>query len=101
MSVTRDILEAKLTWRRLYSFFDNYGQACVNEQNCQSAMVSIEGNATNINLYGLSTKAAVSMITTSSTGGYTASGRAVSSLSVLDVDNRNNFCGTVALWTPS
>jgi glucan 1,3-beta-glucosidase len=86
---------------RLYSFFNNYNQTCVNQQNCQSAMVSIEGNATNINLYGLSTKAAVSMITTSSAGGYTADGRAVTSLSVLDVDNRNNFCGTVALWTPS
>jgi glucan 1,3-beta-glucosidase len=73
----------------------------VNQQNCQSAMVSIAGNATNINLFGLSTKAAVSMITTSSPGGYIAGGRAVTSLSVLDADNRNNFCGTVALWTPA
>lgn len=73
----------------------------MGQQNCQSAMVSIEGNATNVNLYGLSTKAAVSMITTTAVGGYTVGGRAVTSLSVLDADNRSNFCGTVALWTPA
>ena len=100
MSLTT-CLETELTCSRLYSFFNNYDQLCVNQQNCQSAMVSIEGNATNINLYGLSTKAAVSMITTSSGGGYTTGGRLVTSLSVLDRDNRNNFCGTVALWTPA
>jgi hypothetical protein len=64
-------------------------------------MVLIEGNATNVNLYGLSTKAAETIITTISPEGYIVNGRTVTSLNILDKDNRNNFCGTLALWTPA
>ena len=51
-------------------------------------MVSIE-NSGNINLYGLSTKAAVNMVTVN---GQSAA---------LDRDNRNNFCATLALFKQS
>ncbi|EHL02584.1 putative Glucan 1,3-beta-glucosidase [Glarea lozoyensis 74030] len=46
----------------LYSFFENYSQVCLDTQSCQNNMVSIE-NSGGINLYGLSTKAAVNMVT--------------------------------------
>jgi glucan 1,3-beta-glucosidase len=93
----------------LYSFFDNYGQDCLNGETCQNRMVSVEGAATNVNLFGLSTKGAVSMVT--SGAGYVASGQlAVGMLAagagyagtsqVADVDNRSNFCATIALWRP-
>ncbi|KAH0556494.1 hypothetical protein GP486_005605, partial [Trichoglossum hirsutum] len=47
----------------LYSFFENYGQVCLDTESCQDNMVSIEGNSTSLNLYGLSTKASTSMVT--------------------------------------
>ncbi|KAI1457217.1 glycoside hydrolase family 55 protein [Annulohypoxylon moriforme] len=67
----------------LYSFFDNYGQKCVSQNNCQDNMISIEGS-TGLHLYGVSTKASVNMIS--------VDGRAA----VLDKDNRNNFCAAIA-----
>lgn len=84
----------------LYSFFENYAQQCVNAEDCQNGMVSIEGTTNNLNLFGLSTKAAVSMV---STTGYTVgsgNSRAVTSVSVPDSDNRSNFCATLAVWRP-
>ncbi|KAI1212403.1 glycoside hydrolase family 55 protein [Annulohypoxylon truncatum] len=67
----------------LYSFFNNYGQKCVDKNNCQDNMISIEGS-TGVHLYGVSTKASVNMI---SVDGQSA---------VLDKDNRNNFCAAIA-----
>ncbi|KAI1143934.1 glycoside hydrolase family 55 protein [Hypoxylon sp. FL0543] len=67
----------------LYSFFDNYGQKCVDEQNCQDNMISIEGSA-GVHLFGISTKASVSMITVDGEP------------AALDKDNRNTFCAAVA-----
>ncbi|KAI2469271.1 glycoside hydrolase family 55 protein [Annulohypoxylon bovei var. microspora] len=67
----------------LYSFFNNYGQKCVDQNNCQDNMISIEGS-TGVHLYGISTKASVNMI---SVDGQSA---------VLDKDNRNNFCAAIA-----
>jgi hypothetical protein len=68
----------------LYSFFENYGQDCLLTQNCQTNMVSIESS--NVRLFGLSTKAAFSMVTVD---GQSAA---------LDQDNRNNFCATIAFF---
>jgi hypothetical protein len=91
----------------LYSFFENYDQVCVSQENCQNRMVSVEGIVNNLNLFGLSTKASVSMVSTA--GGYVLSGadnpnngtsRAVSSVDVPDMDNRSNFCATLALLRP-
>ncbi|KAI1393821.1 glucan 1,3-beta-glucosidase GLUC78 precursor [Hypoxylon trugodes] len=67
----------------LYSFFDNYGQKCVNENNCQDNMISIE-ESDQVHLFGISTKASVNMIT--------VDGRSVA----LDKDNRNSFCAAIA-----
>lgn len=89
----------------LYSFFENYDQVCVGEQNCQNTMIEIGGAINNLDIFGLSTKASVNMVST--VGGFFPGGsdpsagysRApVTSLSVLDVDNRSNFCATLALW---
>ncbi|KAI2778926.1 glycoside hydrolase family 55 protein [Daldinia loculata] len=67
----------------LYSFFDNYDQKCVDKQNCQDNMISIE-DSTGVHLLGISTKASVNMIT--------VDGKSAA----LDKDNRNNFCAAVA-----
>ncbi|KAI2636425.1 glycoside hydrolase family 55 protein [Hypomontagnella submonticulosa] len=67
----------------MYSFFDNYGQDCVDEQNCQDNMISIE-DSTGVHLFGVSTKASVNMIS--------VDGRSVA----LDKDNRNTFCAAIA-----
>jgi hypothetical protein len=69
----------------LYSFFDNYAQECLLTQNCQTNMVSIESSS-NVQLLGLSTKAAYNMVTLN---GQSAA---------LDQDNRNNFCATIAFF---
>jgi glucan 1,3-beta-glucosidase len=71
----------------LYSFFDNYAQDCLKTESCQSNMVDMQGSS-NVVLYGLSTKAATNMVT--------LEGKSAA----LDADNRNNFCATVALFTP-
>jgi glucan 1,3-beta-glucosidase len=88
----------------LYSFFDNYSQTCVGAEDCQANMVSVEGTADNLSLFGLSTKAAVNMVTTEGQGYSVNTGNnrvSVTSVSVLDSDNRSNFCATVGLWRPS
>ncbi|KAH7162265.1 family 55 glycoside hydrolase [Dactylonectria estremocensis] len=69
----------------LYSFFDNYDQVCVGENNCQDNMVSIESST--MHLYGLSTKASVNMVTVDGASG------------ALDADNRNNFCAAIGLFS--
>ena len=69
----------------LYSFFDNYSQVCLDTASCQDNMVSIE-SSTGIHMYGLSTKAAVNMVTLD---GQSAA---------LDKDNRNNFCAAISYF---
>ncbi|KJZ80028.1 hypothetical protein HIM_00742 [Hirsutella minnesotensis 3608] len=66
----------------LYSFFDNYTQECVKANNCQDHMIAVDDSS--VRFLGVSTKASVNMIT--------LDGKPA----VLDADNRNNFCGTVA-----
>jgi glucan 1,3-beta-glucosidase len=69
----------------LYSFFDNYDQVCVGENNCQDNMISIESSK--VHLYGISTKASVSMVNVDSKP------------IALDKDNRNNFCAAIARFS--
>ncbi|KAJ9605855.1 hypothetical protein H2200_009704 [Cladophialophora chaetospira] len=45
----------------LYSFFDNYIQACLDTESCQENMVDIQCSQ-NISLIGLTTKASVNMV---------------------------------------
>ncbi|KAK4208040.1 pectate lyase superfamily protein-domain-containing protein [Rhypophila decipiens] len=70
----------------LYSFFDNYDQECLKTQSCQKNMVSLENSE--VHFVGLSTKASVNMITIDGNG------------VAEDKDNRNNFCATLAMFTP-
>ncbi|RYP92281.1 hypothetical protein DL770_001594 [Monosporascus sp. CRB-9-2] len=71
----------------LYSFFDNYEQVCVDEQNCQDNMISIEESS--VHLFGITTKASVNMIT--------HNGRTVA----LDQDNRSTFGATIVKFETS
>lgn len=74
----------------LYSFFENYSQDCVYPNNCQANMVSIEGSTdSSFELFGLSTKAAVNMITKNGVP------------QALDADNRSNFCATILKYITS
>ncbi|KAF2194498.1 glycoside hydrolase family 55 protein [Zopfia rhizophila CBS 207.26] len=68
-----------------YSFFRNYDQKCVSDQNCQENIIQVDGS-TNVNLFGVSTKASVNMIT--------QNGQGVAK----DEDNRSNFCATLAIF---
>lgn len=45
----------------LYSFFDNYQQVCLETESCQENMIDIRCSS-NINLYGVTTKASTNMI---------------------------------------
>lgn len=69
----------------LYSFFENYGQSCLDNESCQENMVEVD--CSDVKIYGLSTKASVNMIT-SSTG---------ESL-VPEDENQSNFCSTIAFF---
>ncbi|KAL6804784.1 glycoside hydrolase family 55 protein [Trichoderma sp. SZMC 28013] len=72
----------------MYSFFNNYdGNTCVNANNCQDNMIDIRNSQ--VKLFGISTKASISMITLNG------------QQSVFDRDNRNTFCGTIASFETS
>ncbi|KAF2749511.1 glycoside hydrolase family 55 protein [Sporormia fimetaria CBS 119925] len=71
-----------------YSFFDNYDQKCVPGQNCQQNINQIDGSS-NVNWFGMSTKASVNMLTSGGQG------------ILKDEDNRSNFCATVAIFAQS
>ncbi|KAF2011120.1 glycoside hydrolase family 55 protein [Aaosphaeria arxii CBS 175.79] len=82
------IIDSESIWNYgagVYSFFSNYDQKCVPGQNCQSDINQIE-NSTNVNIFALSTKASVNMITSGGQG------------IVKDEDNRSNFCATLAIF---
>lgn len=68
-----------------YSFFDNYDQKCVVGQNCQEHINQVDGSS-NINWFGMSTKASVNMVTSNGQG------------LARDEDNRSNFCATLAIF---
>ncbi|PHH84588.1 hypothetical protein CDD83_1690 [Cordyceps sp. RAO-2017] len=71
----------------LYSFFDNYGQVCVGQNNCQDDIISIENSS--VKMFGVSTKASVNMVT--------VNGQSAAK----DSDNRNNFCAAIAAFETS
>ncbi|KAE8355097.1 pectate lyase superfamily protein-domain-containing protein [Aspergillus coremiiformis] len=72
----------------LYSFFENYGQTCLDSESCQENMVEVD--CSDVHIYGLSTKASTNMITSSNGVGL-----------VPQIDNRSNFCSTIALFEQS
>lgn len=69
----------------LYSFFENYAQTCLDEESCQENMVEVD--CSDVKIYGLSTKASVNMITSSS-------GQSL----VPEHENTSNFCSTIAFF---
>ncbi|KAH8895965.1 pectin lyase-like protein [Thozetella sp. PMI_491] len=72
----------------LYSWFDNYGQACVDTEDCQKRIMSIE-TSSDIWVYSLVTKASIEMI--SPVGG----------VAVLGKDNKISYCDIVMAWLGS
>jgi len=68
----------------LYSFFDNYSQTCLDTESCQNNIISLEKN-TNVQLFGISTKASTNMITTNGVAN-------------VALKNDNNFCQTIARY---
>ena len=69
----------------LYSFFDNYAQDCLATESCQENMVDVQCSS-QVHLWGLSTKASTNMVTRNGAP------------AVLQKDNRDNFCSTIALF---
>ncbi|KAJ5096772.1 hypothetical protein N7456_007493 [Penicillium angulare] len=69
----------------LYSFFENYAQTCLNSEDCQENMVEVD--CSDVHIYGLSTKAAVNMVTSSN-------GKSM----VPQHPNQSNYCSTIALF---
>ncbi|KAK1148572.1 hypothetical protein N8T08_009579 [Aspergillus melleus] len=72
----------------LYSFFENYGQSCLDTESCQENIVEVD--CSDVHIYGLSTKASTNMITSSSGTGL-----------VPQDENESNFCSTIALFEQS
>ncbi|KAH8589167.1 family 55 glycoside hydrolase [Bisporella sp. PMI_857] len=72
----------------LYSWFQEYGQACVPTNNCQQKMVETIGNS-NVWIYNLVVKASIEMI--SPQGG----------TPILAADNQNGYAATILCWLGS
>lgn len=70
-----------------YSFFENYSQDCLDDEACQSNMVGVYGDSSNIWLFLVSTKASNSVVT-----------YANGAKKIPQENNRATFCSTVALF---
>jgi len=70
----------------LYSFFENYDQVCVADNDCQRNILGVKGNINNLNMYAINTKASVNMVTFDGVA------------QAFDSDNRNGFTGTLVRW---
>jgi len=70
----------------LYNFYNNYNQTCLDTEDCQNSMVSIETprhTKSHIWIYNLNTKAATNMVV--------SNGKP----SIFQKDNRSTFCSTI------
>ena len=67
----------------LYNFFQAYGQECLQGENCQDDMVSIEQSHNGIHIFNLNTKASTNMI------------RVDGKPAALQSENRNTFCSSI------
>ena len=70
----------------LYSFFDNWGQDCLNTDNCQTNIFEVD-NSQGVSVFALTTIGTVNMITANGNSQALAS------------DNKNNYGSTVLSWT--
>jgi len=73
----------------LYSFFQNYGQDCLNSFDCQTQIANIDSASTNIQLYSLSTVATTFQLSVDGNGVINQS------------HNRDGFASTATLWKAS
>ncbi|KAG8714106.1 hypothetical protein FRC08_012359 [Ceratobasidium sp. 394] len=71
----------------LYSFFQNYGQDCLNTYTCQNSIATISSDSTDVYVYSLSTVGTTNMLNVGSTG------------IVNQSQNRNGFASTMTIWT--
>ncbi|PPQ70368.1 hypothetical protein CVT24_013143 [Panaeolus cyanescens] len=69
----------------LYSFFDKYSQDCIGTRSCQAQTINID-QASDIEIYSLSTVSTVSMLSLNAEG------------VVHDADNLNGFASTMTAW---
>ncbi|EIN07504.1 beta-1,3-glucanase [Punctularia strigosozonata HHB-11173 SS5] len=72
----------------LYSFFQNFGQACLNTFNCQSQILNVD-SASTISIFSLSTVATTWQLSVNGAGVVPQSA------------NRNGFQSTMTAWTRS
>ncbi|KAJ7061666.1 glycoside hydrolase family 55 protein [Mycena amicta] len=71
----------------LYSFFQNYGQDCVPNRNCQNSMVLVDQVSSAVYIYQLTTAGSTNMI--SYPGNVSV---------VLQADNVDGFASTLTFW---
>ncbi|KAE9406729.1 exo-beta-1,3-glucanase [Gymnopus androsaceus JB14] len=71
-----------------YSFFENFGQGCLDTENCQSQIMTVD-SASSINLYSVSTVATTFQVSVNNNGIVNQAG------------NTNGFAETVTSWSPS
>ncbi|KAF9038899.1 beta-1,3-glucanase [Hymenopellis radicata] len=70
----------------LYSFFQNYGQACLDTFNCQTHIANIDSSSS-LTMYSLSTVATTFQLSVNGTG------------VVNQANNRNGFASTLTAWS--
>lgn len=69
----------------LYSFFQNYSQACLATRDCQQQIVDVDPSS-EVHIYSLATVSSAFQISVSEKG------------VVKDSNNNNGFASTVTLW---
>ncbi|KAF5387123.1 hypothetical protein D9615_001631 [Tricholomella constricta] len=72
----------------LYSFFQNYSQACLDARNCQPQIIDIDSESV-VHIYSLSTVASAFQVSVDGVG------------IVEESDNVNGFASTVTVWSSS
>ena len=72
----------------LYNFFQNYDMGCIQSEDCQDTMASVEKSNRNVYIYNLITKSADTMV---EVDGKTK---------VKQLDNRSIYCSTIAALLP-
>ncbi|KDQ16283.1 glycoside hydrolase family 55 protein [Botryobasidium botryosum FD-172 SS1] len=73
----------------LYSFFSNYGQACLDTYSCQDQITEIASSNTNTFVYSLSTVGTTYSLSQDGVG------------IIRQADNRNGFASTATVYTPN
>ncbi|KAJ7470266.1 exo-beta-1,3-glucanase [Mycena latifolia] len=70
-----------------YSFFTNYGQACLTPENCQTQIVNVDTASSGVHIYSLSTVGTTFQLSVGQAGVINQS------------SNQNGFAATVTSWS--